>query len=106
MENLYIEGFTEEYMKKSLFALLIIGLLVFRIVFVMAEESNGSANSTAEREKNQSREMNKNEGNETKQCKVDYNKEMKECKSLFKDSKNECKKIKHNFMETIRYSLS
>jgi len=40
-----------------------------------------------------------------KACKATYKKDMTQCKATFKASKKECAKIKHNFLETLRYSL-
>ena len=41
-----------------------------------------------------------------KQCSNAYKQDMAGCKKTFKDAKNECKKIKHNFLETVRYSMA
>lgn len=40
------------------------------------------------------------------QCNNEYKKAKDQCKTDFKAVKNECKKIKHNFFETVRYSLA
>ncbi|MEK6910534.1 MAG: hypothetical protein AABW82_02065 [Nanoarchaeota archaeon] len=39
-------------------------------------------------------------------CQPAYKKDLKQCKTDFKASKKECKKIKHNFFETVRYSVA
>jgi hypothetical protein len=40
------------------------------------------------------------------QCGSDYKKAKSQCKTDFKTTKNECKKIKHNFFQTMRYSVA
>jgi hypothetical protein len=40
------------------------------------------------------------------ECNQGYRTDLTRCKTEFKSLKNECKKIKHNFLETIRYAFA
>lgn len=48
----------------------------------------------------------KTNATDTKQCKSDYKPSKNECKKTFKAGKKECSKIKHNFIDTIKYSFA
>lgn len=87
-------------MKKSLFALLFVGLLVLSILPVFAENNN-SANPNANRERNQSREMNKSEVKEAIKeiknatrtygsCVSENAKEKNTCYASAKDKQKNC----------------
>ena len=41
-----------------------------------------------------------------KTCSNEYKNQIANCKKEFKSAKNECKRVKHNFLETMRYSLA
>jgi hypothetical protein len=57
-------------------------------------------NASADCEKNQTDKALKT------QCGSDYKKAKSQCKTDFKNAKKECKRIKHNFFETMRYSVA